>query len=186
MNFEIQSDRPISQPFLNLEKTNFWEAAIFVQNLDYKRNSDKHNPLIVLQESCGTCSSKHALLKRLIDENEQSNFQFMLGIFRMNGDNAPKIKSVLEHYNLAEIPEAHNYLKWNHQILDFTSRTWRRENFMPYLLKEIEIQPEQITDFKIKYHQNFLQDWLNEHSEISYSVEEIWNIREECIVALSQ
>ena len=186
MNFEIQSDRPISQAFIDLQKENFWQAATYIQDLGYKRNSNKTNSLAVLKDGYGTCSTKHALLKRLADENEKLEFQLMLGIFTMNSYNTPKITSILEQYQLSEIPEAHNYLKWNHQIIDFTSRTWRKENFEPFLLKEIEIIPEQIIDFKVKFHQNFLQDYLDQHPEISYSLEELWKIREECILALSQ
>jgi len=169
MNFEIQSDKPISQSFLNLKKDNFWQAANYIQTLNYKRNSDKANPLAVLEDGYGTCSTKHALLKRLADENEKSDFQLMLGIFSMNNYNTPKIASVLKQHQLSQIPEAHNYLKWNHQIIDYTSTTWRKENFEPFLLKEIEIQPEQITDFKVKFHQSYLQDYLDIHPEIPYS-----------------
>lgn len=186
MNFDIQSDKAISSVFLELKKENFWQAATYIQSLNYKRNSDKTNPLTILEDGYGTCSTKHALLKRLADENQKSDFQLMLGIFTMNRYNTPKVASVLDQYQLSEIPEAHNYLKWHHQIIDFTSITWRKENFEPFLLKEIEIQPEQITDFKVKFHQNFLQDYLDQHPEISYSLEELWKIREECINILSQ
>ena len=186
MNFDIQSDKIISESFLNIGKTTFLEAAHFVQNLDYKRNLDKNNMLVVLNDNFGTCSTKHALLKRLADENQKFDFQLILGIFEMNADNTPQIKEILEKHQLDYIPEAHNYLKWNHQILDFTSRTWRKENFESQLLKEIEIQPEQITDFKVKYHQNFLEDWLDQYPKIPYSIDEIWKIREDCILALSR
>lgn len=186
MNFDIKSDRLISQAFLNLQKDNFWQAASYIQDLDYKRNSDKTNPLAVLEDGFGTCSTKHALLKRLADENKKSNIQLMLGIFTMNSYNAPKIESVLDQYQLSEIPEAHNYLKWNHEIIDVTSKTWRKENFEPFLLKEIEITPEQIIDFKVKFHQKYLQDYLDIHPEISYSLGELWKIREKCIEVLSQ
>jgi hypothetical protein len=52
------------------------------------------------------------------------------------------------------------------------------------LAEEIEINPNQITDFKVQYHQEFLKKYLLQHSEIQYPLEKFWKIREECIFAL--
>ena len=106
-------------------------------------------------------------------------------MFRMNGENTPKIKSVLHNYNLEYIPEAHNYLKFKNQILDFTKKNSSENDFINDLLEEIEIEPHQINQFKIEFHKNYLKNWLNENPETHYSLDELWKIREECIKALS-
>lgn len=103
----------------------------------------------------------------------------------MNGKNTPKIKSVLENHNLEYIPEAHNYLKFKNQILDFTKRSSSENDFINDLLEEIEIEPHQINQFKIEFHRNYLKNWLDQNPQIPYSLDELWKIREECIEALS-
>ena len=104
----------------------------------------------------------------------------------MDRQNTPKITTVLNKYKLNEMPEAHNYLRWKDQVLDFTSRNSSADDFISHLENEIEIQPDQITDFKIKYHQNFLRQYLDKNPAVPYRLEEFWRIREECIAALQQ
>ena len=162
----------------------FEEASNYVKNLPYKRNSDKENSNVIIEENGGTCSTKHAYLKRISEEFSIENVQLMICIFMMNENNSPKIKSVLEKYNLLEMPEAHNYLRIDGRIIDCTKKGFSEENFIDTLAEEIEINPNQVTDFKVQYHQDFLKKYLLQHSEIQYSLEEFWKIREECILAL--
>lgn len=109
----------------------------------------------------------------------------MLGIFKMNMRNTPKISPILKKYNLTEMPEAHNYLKIKKQIQDFTEKNSEPENFVQDLIQEIEISPNQITTFKIDYLKKFLQKYLEDNLHIPYSLSEFWRIREECIATLS-
>lgn len=185
-NFQIQSEKVISRHFLNLGFTDFITASQFIKTLDYRRNLNKNEILCVIKDNGGTCSSKHALLKNLAIENERPEVQLMLGIFKMNAKNTPKITKVLEKHHLKEILEAHNYLKINHQIHDYTRRNSKPEDFENDLIEEIEIGSSQITTFKIEYHQKFIRKYLKENPEISYSAENFWEIREECILALQQ
>lgn len=184
-NFNITSDKEISRLFKQNQCFDFLSASEFVRNLPYRRNLNKDNLATVFTDNCGTCSTKHALLKKLAEENQQSNFKLILGIFRMNGENTPKIKSVLGNYNLEYIPEAHNYLKFKNQILDFTKKNSSESDFINDLLEEIEIEPHQINQFKIEFHRNYLKNWLDQNPQIPYSLDELWKIREECIKALS-
>jgi hypothetical protein len=147
---------------------------------------DKLNALSVFIDNGGTCSTKHALLKRFAEENNRVEIKLMLGIFNMNSNNTPQISDILKHYNLQEIPEAHNYLKINEVILDCTRKNSKSEDFINDLIEEIEIQPNQITDFKVEFHKNFLITYLKQHSEIPFNIEEFWEIREECISALQK
>jgi hypothetical protein len=54
------------------------------------------------------------------------------------------------------------------------------------LIEEIEIAPEQITDFKNNYHQNHLKTWLQAQPHIRLSFAELWKVREQCIQDLSE
>ena len=89
-----------------------WNALCrYVQLLPYGRNYIRHNLLLVIEEQKGTCSSKHALLKHVADVNNIPNVQLIMGIYKMNEINTPKIGNTLVNNKLNYIPEAHCYLK---------------------------------------------------------------------------
>ena len=186
LNFPINEHGIISNQFLQLDIKDFDSAANYIQSLAYKRNFDKQDECCVFKDFGGTCSTKHAVLKNLARENKFPELHLMLGIFRMNAANTSGISSVLKKYNLKEMPEAHKYLKYKNETFDFTRKNSSIENFVHDLVQEIEIEPSQITDFKTKYHQDFLRNYLNVNPAVIYDFEDFWKIREECIQALQQ
>ncbi len=183
INFELNKDLSLSKSFRDLGINSFSEAMNFVKDLPYGRNSNRSDFSLVLKEQKGTCSSKHALLKSLADENQHFEVMLMLGIFKMNGINTPKVKSILDKHHLDYIPEAHNYLKINGEIFDCTTKNSSEINFVNDLIEEREILPEDVSELKIEIHQDFLKNWCKKNK---LDFEEIWKIREECIIVLSQ
>jgi hypothetical protein len=181
----IHSEGIISTHFRNSGISTFAEAALYIKNLPYGRNADKENLETIFTDGCGTCSTKHAILKLLAEENDMDGLDLKLGIFRMNAENSPKTGPVLEKYGLKYIPEAHNYLYYNGNIIDITFPGNTFLDFVPELLDEMTIIPNQITTFKVARHKDFIVKWLNENPAIKYTPEELWNIRERCIAALS-
>jgi hypothetical protein len=73
----------VSTAFLSIAKTDLRAAAKHVCELPYGRNGDPDDPLAVLAEHRGTCSTKHALLRRLAIEQE-IDVVLILGIYEMN------------------------------------------------------------------------------------------------------
>lgn len=185
-DFEINPNGDISIEFLKLNINCFVQACNFIQNLTYHRNTNKNDLLTLFTDNCGTCSTKHAILKSLADENNFLDLKLMIGIFKMNSSNVPKITSTLAKYDLEYIPEAHCYLKYKNTVYDFTKQNSKPSDFLNDLLDEIEISPKQIIDFKVNYHKEFLIQWLGQNQNINLTINEIWNIREECIYALSE
>ena len=185
-NFTITSSQLVSSAFKKEGIFDFIQATNYIQNLPYKRNTNKEEVLCVLSDFGGTCSTKHAILKILADENNHPEIVLKLGIFRMNANNTPKIKEVLKKYSILEMPEAHNYLSLNELRFDYTRTNSKPKNFEDDLLEEITILPDQITDFKVQYHRNFIEKYLKQNPKIPYNLEEFWQIREECIAALQQ
>jgi len=184
-DFEIKDTGPISKEFLKNNITNFRMASLFIKELPYKRNKNKDDLLSIFSDGCGTCSTKHALLKKLADENGFKNIQLILGIFKMNTRNTPSVKQTLGKYKLEYIPEAHNYLRYKNEIIDCTKRNWKASDFENDILVEIEILPEQITVYKVAYHKEFLRGWLKKNNGVPYNIDELWEIREQCIKELS-
>mgnify|MGYP003389956927 FL=1 len=184
-DFEIKSKGPISEEFIDRNIATFKNATLFVRKLPYRRNTNKNDLTTLFADNCGTCSTKHALLKKLADENKFDEVKLIIGLFRMNKTNTPKISTTLKQYNLEYIPEAHCYLKYKGLILDLTTLNSKPSDFLNDLIEEIEILPHQITDYKINYHKNHLTSWLDTNKQLNYTLNEIWKIREQCIQDLA-
>ena len=184
-NFDIVSNQQISLEFTTRGIVNFEQATKYIQHLPYSRNLDKNNDLCVFNDNCGTCSTKHTLLKKLADENNFDGISLILGLFRMNGINTPKVSKTLTKHNLDYIPEAHSYLRYGNQMLDYTSEYFTISNFESDIIEEIPINVNQITDFKITYHKQFLQKWILLHHHNNFTMDDLWMIREQCINDLS-
>ncbi len=185
-NFPITADSNVSIAFRHQGIADFSGAVELVTDLPYGRNADKENPVTVFNDGCGTCGTKHALLKQLADENRAEGIQLILCIFKMTRENTHSIKEILDTYDLPYMPEAHNYLRVNGEIVDATKRNWSVLQFLDDVIEEQEIRPGQITSFKVNYHKNFLSGWLEQHPQIKYDLDEFFAIREQCIAALGK
>lgn len=184
-DFKIEFNGEISELFLSRNIQTFQEAAEFIQNLNYGRNSNKDDLKTLFSDNKGTCSTKHAVLKQLASENNFNEVKLFLGIFKMNKKNSPKVAKTLTKNGLNYIPEAHNYLKFNNIILDFTKPNSSAKDFVKDLIFETEIKINEINKPKIEKHKLFLQNWLKENPKVNLTLEEIWKIREDCIQDLS-
>jgi hypothetical protein len=184
-DFDIKASGTISTCFLSRNIGTFSLAASYIKQLPYQRNKNKEDLTTVFTDSHGTCSTKHAVLKQLATENNRDELQLILGIFKMNAINTPKISGILQEYAIRYIPEAHNYLKFEGHLLDYTFPNSAVATFKQEILEEHIIQPHQITDFKTAYHRAYLEKWLGRNF-IPYSLDEIWSIRELCIQQLSK
>ena len=186
IDFDIKSKGRISTSFMDRNILTFKQASLFVRQLPYRRNTDKNNLTTVFTDHCGTCSTKHALLKELAVENKFEELKLIVGLFRMNKNNTPAIASTLLQNNLEYIPEAHCYLKYQDLILDLTKVNSMPSDFRDDLIDEIEILPDQITAYKVNFHKNYLTTWLHNNTHINYTLDDLWKIREQCIEDLAK
>jgi hypothetical protein len=185
VNFRIAG--PITAAFLLMGKRDLRAAGQHVRGLPYSRNSRPDDPLIVLAEGRGTCSTKHALLRRLAIEQEL-DIALVLGIYEMSEQNTPGVGNVLNQHGLASLPEAHCYLYAAGNRIDVTRATnWAPTHAISHFLHEETIDPTQITGYKTALHKRFLSTWIADHDGLGgRSLEDIWAIREECIASLSE
>jgi hypothetical protein len=165
------------------EIKNWSDLIEYTRNLPYGRNLNREDFSLVIKENKGTCSSKHSFLKKVADLNEFENVKLILGMYRMDHLNTPKIGNTILENGLEYIPEAHCYLKLNNQRIDITSNNSDIENLIDDIIEEIEIKPEQVNKFKVDYHKQYLHNWINEN-EIEMGFDKIWEIREQCIKKL--
>jgi len=175
---------PVAAAFIALGIEDYRSSARYLRGLAYGRNSNRTDPLAVLREQSGTCSTKHALLARLAAE-QQLSIRLMLGIYEMCERNTPGVGRVLEKYGLACVPEAHCYLMYDDDRIDITRAVDGEEPIAKFLHEEV-ISPEQIADYKVAVHQRFLRNWVETAPPAhAMSLDAVWKIREECIAALA-
>ena len=171
----------------NLEKqgvSTWGQLLSYLRHLPYGRNSSRNEPNLVLVENCGTCSSKHALAKIIADANSISGVRLILSMYKMNSSNTPGLGDILSQHALEYLPEAHCYLEINGKAIDITTATSDYHTFKNDIIIAFEIVPEQCGEYKVKYHQKFLKQWILDN-QIPYDFEEIWSIREQCIQNLA-
>lgn len=182
MNFDISLPGPVSNALIQLGIYNFEDACRYIAALPYRRNSDKRNILCLFEDLAGTCSTKHATIRKLAIEQNHEEVKLVLCIFKMDARYAPSIKPILDHYQLDYMPEAHNYLQIADRFIDLTSPHAHYAKFADKILKTEWIEFDQIQDYKIMQHQTFLQNWIADKPH--FDLADIWNIREQCIKAL--
>jgi hypothetical protein len=177
----------ISDAFIHVGAPDYRAAARFVSRLPYGRNTIANDPLIVMRESRGTCSTKHALLRRLATE-QSVDVALVIGIYEMHERNTPRVGTVLQRFGLTTLPEAHCYLRFRGHRVDVTREIDAHPlATITHFLYEEDISPEQIGDYKTTLHRQFLRRWIAENGTASVrDLDEIWQIREECIAALSR
>ncbi|BDD06791.1 hypothetical protein [Aureibacter tunicatorum] len=184
MNFSINADDQLSQIVREKGIDNWLDLLDFIKCLPYGRNKNRSDLSLVISEQKGSCSSKHALLKKVADQNGILNVKLILGIYKMNKSNTPLIGDALSEYALSYIPEAHCYLKINGERVDLTTNSSAFKKLEKDILVEQEIEPEQVADYKVSYHQAFMKKWLLE-VDTSFGFDEMWRIREQCIENIS-
>lgn len=162
----------------------FTQLLSFVQALPYGRNANRNDFSLVLSKGRGTCSSKHALVKLLADEN-QIPAKLMLVIYKMNPENTPGIGRILTDANLKYIPEAHCFLHMGDADLDLTSPLSDIHALKRHFMHQEEIEPDQVITYKVQLHQQYLRTWLQSQA-LDLKFHALWAMREKCIDQISK
>lgn len=156
-----------------------------VRQFHFGRNSNREDFTLVWSERKGTCSSKHAFLKLVAELNGFENVELCIAIYRMNSINTPEIRKILEKKDLSYIPEVYCYLKIDGNELDVTTLKSDFNNYKADIIEEFVIEKEAVVSKKIDLHKNFIKNWI-ETEQISHLLSEIWELREQCILALEK
>jgi hypothetical protein len=174
---------PVATAFVARGCSTFGDAVNHVWDLRYGRNKHPADTLCVLEEERGTCSTKHALLARLAEE-QGIEADLLLGIYMMREENTRGVGNVLERHGLDAIPEAHCVLEVAGERID-ASRRSRSGNYpsIEFLRQEV-ITPDQVNDYKRAFHRRYIADWASTGGGGGRDPDELWRIREECIAAL--
>jgi hypothetical protein len=175
----------ISEAFTRLGIGDFQQAARWVHELPYGRNTDRGDFRLILSERRGTCSTKHALLAQLAAE-QSLPVLLTLGLFEMTERNTPGIGPMLRQHGLSAIPEAHCYLVYAGRRIDVTHFGIARPEDIDFLREE-RISPDQIGKYKMTWHRRLLREWVERHQPpLRLTWQQVWEVREDCIRALEQ
>lgn len=177
-NFEITSNEIISQQFRLMGITDFESACDFVKRLPVDRNSNRTDYSLVLHEKKGSCSTKHALLARLAEENQQEEIELIFGIYLVSPETHPFFTDFFNQKSYTAFPESHCYLRYKGERCDFTSSLNFISKIESNIIREQRIEPHQVGEWKEKIHQDYLIRWLKRKTEINATFEEIWQDRE--------
>lgn len=180
----LEAPGPASEGFRAIGCGCYRSAARHVSRLPYGRNSDRADHRLVLREGRGTCSTKHALLAAVALEQDLP-VSLTIGIYDMDEANTPGVGRVLSAHGLGSLPEAHCYLRYGGRRVDVTRPGTPPAGVGLRFDPEWTIAPGQIGAHKVALHQRHLRAWLRARPELPYSFEELWRIRESCIVALA-
>ena len=178
----LHSSDALTKSVLDAGITTWDELILYVQHLPYGRNSNRSNLALVMQEQRGTCSSKHAFLQSIAVQNNIEFVKLILGMYRMTEYNTPKVATVIRTSGLPFIPEAHCYLEIRGKRCDFTTPESSIQHLEHDILEEQYIVPTQVGAYKVGYHKAYIKKWA---VTFNRSFEEVWEIREACIAALS-
>jgi len=162
----------------------WYDLVRSVRNFKYGRGADRGDFKGVWNQRMGTCSTKHGFLHMIAERNGFHSVQLLVGIYLLTSENTPKAASVLHQFNLTGIPEAHCYLKVEDEYLDVTTNQSDFKNIAADVLEEKFVDRSFLIADKITYHRHFMQSWCKKNIS-NYSFDELWDIREKVITALS-
>lgn len=184
-NFNLTKGKPVSDEFIKKDIKTFHDAIRHIHSLPYGRNKTPEYIETVIIEGVGTCATKSSCLKTLAEENEIHSISLNLCIYPMNEQNTPGVGQVLDRYNLEYILEDHTFLSYANERYDYTFPNHSEKLWEPDILIEITIDPDQILDYKVSFLKSIHKDWI-QRDHIPYTPEELWDIREQCIQALTK
>lgn len=200
-DFDVSEIGEISQLSLKLDLNTFREVCDHLLHLPYRRPSSSVEPqaqnavsrsirktsgvslAAVLLEGCGTCSSKHGVLKAIAEEQGHAEIELVLCLFQMTSSNTPGIAEVLEGGPLSSIPELHTYIQWGDEKIDVTKPGFHISSMRSVIEKEKTISLSALAS-KTSIHQVWMKTWLQANRP-DVSLEAAWLQREKCIAALS-
>jgi hypothetical protein len=183
LNFPITGSGPCSTRARALGFTTFAQIANHVRALPYGRVENDPQGVAVLERGGGTCSSKHKFLAILARECGQTDVRLSVGLYEMCERNTPGVGPVLDSVRMQYIPEAHCYLAWRGQRYDFTGVPTGHASPFESLLEERQMAPEDLPEAKLRFHRQAVFSWAEKRG---LDFERVWEIREQCIAALSQ
>ena len=177
-DFPLVRTAKLSQLFVDREITQFSEAMAYLRTLPYCRTSASCDLSSVITDSGGSFTARNALLVQLSREQGFQGLSLSLCTHAFD-QNCPEVSAILDEQGLAGLPEAQACIQYQDQMFTVADRSLCLE---VEVWSAIEIAPVQISTFKRRYHQNYLNNWMQlEQLDQLWSVETLWGVRSRCL-----
>ena len=185
MRRTLASNDPLSQQCIENNILDFKSLLSFIRRLPYGRLENRRDYLHTLDLLKGTCSSKHAFIKTICQCQGWDDIELILLLYNMNNKNTPGISAVLGKAGLNSIPEAHVILydRCEKRFMDCTFPDSQNKDLIQDSILCECIEADQILNYKVKWHKDYIKQWS---LSTPYTFQEIWEIRENCIKALTE
>ena len=182
-NFSLIHPGKLSLALINSGVSTFHKAVELLAALPYRRLDNPRDLSEVFIQGGSTFTARHALLVQLAREQGVTDLSLILCAYEFNQYDSV-VDRILRRYRLIGLPDMCGYLKYQNQLISVV-----KGGFCPRqrVVSEMEIAPVQIGNFKRRYHQKYLENWLQlEGLNRTWSVEQVWKVREECLDAIEQ
>ncbi len=182
-DFPLVRPAKLSQLFANYNITCFSGAVAYLRKLPYRRTSESRDLASVITESGGSFTARNALLVQLSREQGRKDLSLSLCTHEFDRS-CPGVCDILNEKKLESLPDAQGCVQYQGQMFTMADHSLCLET---EVLTEIEIAPAQIGTFKRRYHQNYLNNWIQlERFSQVWSVGELWEIRSQCLQQVAQ
>lgn len=124
---EILGGKAVSDTFRSLGIHSFLEACRYVQELPYRYNSDRDDPMILFKERFGSCTTKHAAIASLARELGIPITRGV-GVYPMTEAIVTGTGRITAHYELPYVPMIHCFLEYEGCKVDLTEGNHNGKN----------------------------------------------------------
>ena len=182
-NFSLVRPGKLSLTLVNRGLDTFHKVAELLATLPYRRLDDPRNLSEVFVRAGSTFTARHALLVQIAREQRVTDLSLALCAYEFDRYD-PVVDQILRRHRLIGLPDMCGYIKYQNRLVSIVEGS-----FCPQqrVVSEMEIAPVQIGNFKRRYHQKYLENWLQlEGLDRIWSVEQVWKVREECLEAVER
>ena len=159
---ELQTRGSISEQCLQRGLTTFHQACHWVKALPYGPNSNKEDSLILFEEGCGTCTTKHGAIARLASAHNLPVSKH-LGFYRLNDDIVTGVNAILVPHGLDFIPQIHCFLGYKEYRVDLTQGNCNGKN---KTIEDYDFVVPVEPDLTEEQHQAIYRDYLQRYYSI--------------------
>lgn len=159
----------------------FDRLAEHVRALPFGRPRWANDPLAVLHEGRGTCSSKHRLLAEVAHACGHDEVGLGIGLYEMNAHNSPGVGPVLQAAGLDSIIDTRCHLTVGAHRFDFSGLGAGEASPFDALLAEHRVQPTELSVTNDRLLREALASWASTRGITPASARAL---REACVAAV--
>ncbi|MGF1515379.1 MAG: hypothetical protein ACFB5Z_17000 [Elainellaceae cyanobacterium] len=123
----LKPDGAMAAAFRQRGVTTFHHACRWVKALPYGANTSGEDALILFEEGCGNCTTKHGAIARLAEEHGLP-VRKHLGFYRLSDEIVTGVSALLRPHGLGFIPQIHCFLGYGAYRVDLTEGNCNGKN----------------------------------------------------------